>query len=290
MPCLYEKTKIIKKRTITMPHLIDMIDEAKKHIKSKTKIQPDFGIILGTGLGKLVDSIDIDAEIPYETIPHFAVSTVEEHAGKLILGKLSGKPVMAMQGRFHFYEGYSLEQIVFPIRVMKFLKVHTLIVSNACGGINPQFCPGTIMVITDHINLLPGNPLIGPNDNRIGGRFPDMSEPYSKKLIEAVTRVALNNKIPLAKGVYAAMTGPSLETRAEYRMLKTLGADCIGMSTVPEVIAAVHAGIKVLGLSVVTDACLPDALEPADIKKIIKIANEAQPNLVKLIEKVLESL
>jgi purine-nucleoside phosphorylase len=197
---------------------------------------------------------------------------------------------MAMQGRFHFYEGYSLEQIVFPIRVMKFLKVHTLIVSNACGGINPQFIPGTIMVITDHINLLPGNPLIGPNDNRIGCRFPDMSEPYSKKLIEAITRVALNNKIPLAKGVYAAMTGPSLETRAEYRMLKTLGADCIGMSTVPEVIAAVHAGIKVLGLSVVTDECLPDALEPADIKKIIKIANDVQPNLVKLIEKVLESL
>ena len=273
-----------------MLHLFDMIDEAKKHIQSKTKIKPEYGIILGTGLGRLVDSINIDAEIPYETIPHFAVSTVEEHAGKLILGTLSGKPVMAMQGRFHFYEGYSLEQIVFPVRVMKFLHVHTLIVSNACGGINPQFIPGTIMVITDHINLLPGNPLIGLNDNRIGGRFPDMSEPYSKKLIDAVTRVALNNKISLAKGVYAAMTGPSLETRAEYRMLKTLGADCIGMSTVPEVIAAAHAGLKVLGLSVVTDACLPDALEPADIKKIIKIANDAQPNLVKLIEKVLELL
>jgi purine nucleoside phosphorylase I, inosine and guanosine-specific len=273
-----------------MPQLLEMIDEAKKHIKSKTKIQPEFGIILGTGLGKLVDSIDIDAEIPYETIPYFPVSTVEEHAGKLVLGTLSGKRVMAMQGRFHYYEGYSFERIVFPVRVMKFLHVHTLIVSNACGGINPQFLLGTIMVITDHINLLPGNPLIGSNDNRIGSRFPDMAEPYSKKLIEAVTRVALNNKIPLAKGVYAAMTGPSLETRAEYRMLKTLGADCIGMSTVPEVIAAVHAGLNVLGLSVVTDSCLPDALEPADIKKIIKIANEAQPNLVKLIEKVLESL
>jgi purine-nucleoside phosphorylase len=273
-----------------MAQLYDMVQEAKNYIESKTKIRPHYGIILGTGLGRLASSIDAEAVLPYEAIPHFPVSTVEEHAGKLILGRLSGKPVMAMQGRFHFYEGYSMERIVFPIRVMKFIGVHTLIVSNACGGINPLFPPGTIMAITDHINLLPGNPLIGPNDNRIGLRFPDMSEPYSRELIELAVAVAMDNKIPLAKGVYAAMTGPSLETRAEYRMLKTLGADCIGMSTVPEVIAAVHAGIRVLGLSVVTDSCLPDALEPADIKKIIRVASEAEPKLVRLIEEVLESL
>jgi len=273
-----------------MENLFEMTRDAQRFIESKTKIRPAFGIILGTGLGRLAEKIQADAVIPYETIPHFPVSTVEEHAGKLIIGTLSGKPVMAMQGRFHLYEGYSMQQIAFPVRVMKFMKVHTLLVSNACGGINPLFPQGTIMVITHHINLLGGNPLIGPNDNRIGPRFPDMSQPYAGELIDLAVTVALNNKIPLAKGVYAAMTGPCLETRAEYRMLKTMGADCIGMSTVPEVIAAVHAGMKVLGLSVVTDSCLPDALEPADIKKIIKTANEAEPRLVKIIEKVLEAL
>jgi purine-nucleoside phosphorylase len=273
-----------------MSSLFEMIQEAKKTIESKTKFQPSWGIILGTGLGKLADSIDVDAVIPYEDIPHFPLSTVEDHAGNLILGRLSHKPVMAMQGRFHLYEGYTMQQIVFPIRVMKFMNVSSLIISNAAGGINPLFSPGTIMAITDHINLLGANPLIGPNDNRIGKRFPDMSQPYSQDLLRTARTVALENKIPLERGVYAAMSGPCLETRAEYRMLKTLGADCIGMSTVPEVIAAVHAGIKVLGLSIITDACLPDALEPTDIKKIIKTANEAQPNLVKLIEKVLASL
>jgi purine-nucleoside phosphorylase len=273
-----------------MENLFDKAQESKQFIESKTAFRPDFGIILGTGLGRLADRIAVEAVINYEDIPHFPVSTVEEHAGKLILGTLSGKPVMAMQGRFHFYEGYSMQQVVFPIRVMKLMNIHTLIVSNACGGINPQFPAGTIMAITDHINLLGGNPLIGPNDHRFGPRFPDMSEPYTRQLIDLVIKVALDNKIPLEKGVYAAMTGPCLETRAEYRMLKTLGADCIGMSTVPEVIAAVHAGMRVLGLSVVTDACLPDALEPVDIKKIIKNANDAEPKLVKLIEKVLESL
>jgi purine-nucleoside phosphorylase len=273
-----------------MDNLFDMVQESKNFIESKTSVHPDFGVILGTGLGRLANRIVVDTVIPYEDIPHFPVSTVEDHAGKLIMGTLSNKPVMAMQGRFHYYEGYSMQQIVFPIRVMKMMNVHTLIVSNACGGINPQFPPGTIMAITDHINLLGDNPLIGPNDNRFGLRFPDMCEPYSRKLIDLVIKIALDNKIPLEKGVYAAMSGPSLETRAEYRMLKTLGADCIGMSTVPEVIAAVHAGLRVLGLSVVTDACLPDALEPADINKIIKTANDAEPKLVKLIEKVLESL
>ena len=267
-----------------------MLQETEKFIKSKFSAQPEYGIILGTGLGKLGDSIKKTIEIPYETIPHFPLSTVESHAGKLICGTLSGKTVIAMQGRFHFYEGYSMQQVVFPVRVMKLLGVKTLIVSNACGGINPQFAPGTIMVITDHINLLPGNPLIGPNDNRVGPRFPDMSEPYSAKLIESLMQVAQQQKIRVERGVYAAMTGPSLETRAEYRMLKTLGADVIGMSTVPEVIAAVHCGLQVLGLSVVTDSCLPDALEPAVLDKIIAIANKAEPKLVTLIEKVLETL
>lgn len=268
----------------------DMISETAAFIQKKSTIKPAIGIILGTGLGKLVNVIKVETTIPYEEIPNFPVSTVESHAGKLIMGTVAGKPVLAMQGRFHFYEGYSMQQIVFPVRVMKMLGVQTLVVSNACGGINPLFAPGTVMVIDDHINLLPGNPLIGPNDHRIGPRFPDMSQPYDRALIELAQKIAIDHKIPLARGVYAAMTGPSLETRAEYRMLKTLGADVIGMSTVPEVIAAVHAGLRVLGLSVVTDACLPDCLKPADINEIIGIASRAEPKLVKLIEKVLEAL
>ncbi len=273
-----------------MPSMYDMIQEAKNGIEKKCSLTPDIGIILGTGLGRLADVIDKAAAIPYEEIPHFPLSTVEQHAGKLILGTLSGKNVMAMQGRFHFYEGYTLQQIVFPVQVMKFMKVKTLIVSNACGGLNPLYQPGTIMVIIDHINLLPGNPLIGSNDHRIGPRYPDMSEPYSKKLIDLVSKAALENRIRIEFGVYAAMAGPSLETRAEYRMLRLLGADAIGMSTVPEVIAAAHAGLSVLGLSVVTDACLPDALEPADIRKIIETANKAEPLLVALIQKTLALL
>ena len=273
-----------------MKTTFEMIQETKQFIESKINIQPEYGIILGTGLGRLADSIQKDVVIPYEEIPHFPVSTVEAHAGKLIIGTLAGKKVMAMQGRFHYYEGYSMQQIAFPVRVMKFMNIGTLIVSNACGGINPLYKPGTIMVITDHINLLANNPLIGPNDNRIGLRFPDMSEPYSQVLIDLISKIAIDNKIHIERGVYASMSGPCLETRAEYRMLKTLGADVIGMSTVPEVIAAVHAGLKVLGLSVVTDSCLPDALEPADLKKIIAVADKAEPVLVKLIEKVLQSL
>lgn len=273
-----------------MDTVFEYAKEAQARIESRTTIRPGYGIILGTGLGKLADLIKAETIVPYEDIPHFPVSTVEQHAGKLIMGTLAGKPVMAMQGRFHFYEGYTMQQIVFPVRVMKLMGAKGLVVSNACGGINPLFGPGTIMAISDHINLLPGNPLIGPNDNRIGPRFPDMSEPYSARLLELVNSVALQNRIPLARGVYAAMTGPCLETRAEYRMLKTLGADVIGMSTVPEVIAAVHAGLEVLGLSVVTDSCLPDALEPADIKKIIAVAAGAEPKLITLIEKVFEKI
>lgn len=273
-----------------MADTYSMMEEAAAFIRSRSKVVPNVGIILGTGLGRLADAIEADAVLPYETTPHFPVSTVESHSGKLIIGTLSGQSVVAMQGRFHFYEGYSMQQIVFPVRVMKLLGVSTLIVSNACGGINPLFAPGTIMAITDHINLLGGNPLIGANDHRIGCRFPDMSEPYSKVLLEKIGEVALKNGVKLERGVYAAMPGPMLETRAEYRMLKLMGADVVGMSTVPEVIAAIHAGIRVLGLSVVTDACLPDALEPADIKKIVAVADRAEPVLVKLIKKVLEIL
>jgi purine-nucleoside phosphorylase len=273
-----------------MPQTFENIQDAVRYIQGKTTVVPAVGIILGTGLGKLADIIKAEAVIDYENIPHFPVSTVETHAGKLIFGTLSGKPVVAMQGRFHYYEGYPMSRIVFPVRVMKFLGVKTLIVSNACGGINPLLPPSSIMAITDHINLLGDNPLIGHNDNRIGSRFPDMSAPYTKKLLDLVTAIALENKIPLSQGVYAAMSGPCLETRAEYRMLKTLGADVIGMSTVPEVIAAVHANLDVLGLSVITDACLPDALEPVALPKIIAAAAKAEPYLVKIIEKVLEAL
>lgn len=270
--------------------MFSMLQEAVSFIKSSGTTAPRFGVILGTGLGRLADAIEKEAVIPYETIPHFPVSTVESHAGKLIMGSLMGRTVFAMQGRFHLYEGYSMQQIVFPVRVMKLMGVRTLIVSNACGGINPLFAPGSIVAITDHINLLCGNPLIGPNDERIGPRYPDMSEPYSKELLDVVSEIALKNNIRLERGVYAAMSGPMLETKAEYRMLRLIGADVVGMSTVPEVIAAVHAGIRVLGLSVVTDACLPDALEPVDIEKIIATANRAEPVLVKLIKKVLETL
>ncbi len=268
----------------------DQIIETKDFLAEKIGFTPEIGIILGTGLGRLVNDIEKEVEIDYEDIPHFPVSTVEAHAGKLICGTLSGKKILAMQGRFHYYEGYSMEQIVFPVRVMKFLGIETLIVSNACGGINPLFKPGTIMAITDHINLLADSPLIGKNDNRIGPRFPDMSEPYTEEYIEKLRTVALENKIPLEQGVYASMSGPALETKAEYRMLKILGADVIGMSTVPEVIAAVHVGLKVMGLSVVTDACLPDALKPVDIDEIIATANKAEPKLVKLIKEVLKEI
>lgn len=267
--------------------LMLQINEAVELIRSRSKIIPDTGIILGTGLGTLAKNIEAEVEILYSEIPHFVESTVEFHAGKLIIGHLDGHPVVAMQGRFHYYEGYTLQQITFPVRVMKALGIQTLIVSNACGGLNPQFKPGDVMVITDHINLLGTNPLIGKNDYRLGDRFPDMCEPYTKALVQQMADIALENKIPIQKGVYACMSGPSLETAAEYRMLRILGADVIGMSTVPEVIVAVQARLKVLGLSVITDACFPDALEPIDLDRIIATAAKAEPKLVTLIRKFL---
>ncbi len=273
-----------------MEDLKAKIKEACEFIRSKTKIHPEVGIILGTGLGALANDIEKETVIPYDQIPHFLISTVESHAGRLIFGKIGKRAVIAMQGRFHYYEGYSMQQITFPVRVMKFLGAHTLLVSNACGGMNPLFTPGDIMIITDHINLFGDNPLIGINDNELGPRFPDMSEPYTKELIALCEQIALEEKIKVQKGVYVALSGPCLETRAEYRFLRVIGADVVGMSTIPEVIVAVHSSLRVLGLSVVTDACLPDALKPVNIQEILRVAAEAEPKLTLLMKRVVERM
>jgi len=273
-----------------MTELKKKILESVDFIKKQADVQPTIAIILGTGLGGLADEIKKKTTIDYGDIPHFPLSTVESHHGKLILGKLGGKNVVAMQGRFHFYEGYSMEQITLPVRVMKFLGAKTLIVSNAAGGLNPNFRKGDIMMIVDHINLLGQNPLIGTNDDSIGPRFPDMSEPYSKEMIKIAMQAALDNKIRVERGVFAAMTGPSLETRAEYRFLRQIGADAVGMSTVPEDIAAVHMGMKVCGFSVITDECFPDSLMPADVNEIIRVARETEPRLTKLMKTVVERI
>lgn len=265
-------------------------DEAVSFIKSHTSFIPEYLIILGTGLGQLAEEIDISNTIEYSHIPHFPLSTVESHAGRLLFGKLGGKPVMAMQGRFHFYEGYTMQQIVFPLRVAKALGAQTLIVSNACGGLNTNFRRGDIMLINDHINFLGDNPLIGPNDDELGPRFPDMSEPYTARLIEIAENVALANGIKMHQGVYLAAAGPMLETKAEYRYMRQLGADVVGMSTVPEVIAAVHMGLDVLGISVITDECFPDALEPLNLEDVLNAAAMAEPKMAQVIIGVLEKL
>jgi len=266
------------------------VEETVKFLQNKTSIQPQVGIILGTGLGALVNEMEVAVEISYKDIPNFPISTVEFHAGKLLFGRISEKPVVVMQGRFHYYEGFSMKQITFPVRVMKQLGVETLLISNACGGINPDFRPGDLMLITDHINLFGDNPLIGENDDYFGPRFPDMSEPYSRRLIHVAEKIAVKEKIELRKGVYAAMTGPSLETAAEYRFLRTIGADTVGMSTIPETIVAVHSSIEVLGISVITDACVPEELKPVNIKEIIQIAKNAEPKLTTIMKKVIEKL
>jgi purine-nucleoside phosphorylase len=265
-------------------------DEAVAYIRSQTDFTPEALIILGTGLGRLAKQIDVTVSIPYEQIPHFPVSTVESHAGRLLFGTLSGKKVVAMQGRFHYYEGYGMQQIVFPVRVLKALGADLMVVSNACGGMNPDFRRGDIMCITDHINLLGDNPLVGPNDNELGPRFPDMSEPYSQSLIELADQVALANAIRMHHGVYVAVSGPNLETRAEYRFLRQIGGDVVGMSTVPEVITAVHMGMKVLGISVITDECFPDALKPVEMKEILEAADMAEPKMTTVIMGVLAKL
>jgi purine-nucleoside phosphorylase len=265
-------------------------DEALAYIQSKTDFRPDFLIILGTGLGRLASQIQVEVSIPSNEIPHFPVSTVESHAGRLLFGTLSGKKVVAMQGRFHYYEGYSMQQIVFPVRVLKALSVSTLLVSNACGGMNPNFRRGDIMCITDHINLIGDNPLIGANDNELGPRFPDMSEPYTRSLIDVADTVALSKGIKMHHGVYVAVSGPNLETRAEYRFLRQIGGDVVGMSTVPEVITAIHMGMKVLGISVITDECFPDSMKAVEMKEILEAADMAEPKMTSVIMGVLEHL
>jgi purine-nucleoside phosphorylase len=270
----------------TMPTLKQHIDEAVSFIRTKSRLTPEIGIILGTGLGGLVKEIKKETVIDYADIPHFPVSTVESHHGKLIFGTLSGKKVVVMQGRFHLYEGYSVQQVTFPVRVMKFLGVKKLLISNAAGALNPLFKKGDVMVMTDHINLLGDNPLIGPNEDELGPRFPDMSEPYSRALIALAEQAALDLKIPIQKGVYVAVPGPNLETRAEYRFLRTGGADAVGMSTIPENIVAVHMGIDVLGFSILTDECFPDALKPITLPEVLKIATKAEPKMTAIMKEV----
>jgi purine-nucleoside phosphorylase len=267
-----------------------MIAEAVRAVQARMALAPEVAVILGTGLGGLADDMQIATRIPYEEIPGFPLSTVESHAGRLLLGTLAGRQVVAMQGRFHRYEGYSLQQIAFPVRVMHALGARLLVVSNACGGMHPLWSPGDLMLIADHINMLGDNPLVGPNDDSLGPRFPDMSEPYDAGLRALARAVALEQRIVLREGVYVAVPGPNLETRAEYRMLRALGADVVGMSTVPEVITAIHAGMRVLGISIITDQCLPDALEPATVERIIAVARAAEPKLSALIRGVLERL
>ena len=264
--------------------------EAVTFIKERLPIDPEYLLILGTGLGQLAEEMTVELELPYEEIPHFPVSTVESHAGKLLIGYLGGKSIMAMQGRFHYYEGYSMNQIAFPVRVAKMLGIQTLLVSNACGGLNPNFERGDIMLINDHINFLGDNPLIGPNDPDLGPRFPDMSQPYTERLLATAEQVALDAGIKMHQGVYLAVSGPMMETKGEYRYMRQLGADVVGMSTVPEVIAAVHMSMEVLGISVITDECFPDALEPVSLDDVLEAAAMAEPQLTRVVVGVLERL
>jgi purine-nucleoside phosphorylase len=266
------------------------VQETVASIRSFTKATPSIGIILGTGLGALAEEISKETVIPYEKIKHFPVSTVESHAGRLLFGKLGGKEVVAMQGRFHYYEGYDLKQVTFPVRVMKELGVKILIVSNAAGGLNPQFEIGDLVLITDHVNLQGVHPLTGPNDNSLGTRFPDMCNCYDRELRDLAVATALDEKVPMQKGVYVGVTGPTLETAAEYRYMRIIGGDLVGMSTVPEVIVARHQGTRVLGFSFVTDMGLPDAIEPTSHEKIVAAAAKGEPKMTLLVKKVVERM
>jgi len=266
------------------------LNDTITYIGTQTRAKPAIGIVLGTGLGALADEIKKETVITYDKVPHFPVSTVESHAGRLLFGKLAGKEVVAMQGRFHFYEGYNLAQVTFPVRVMKELGVKTLIVSNAAGGLNPQYSIGELVLITDHINLQCNNPLLGPNDESLGTRFPDMYNCYDRDLRLLAEQTAIDEKVPMQKGVYVGVTGPNLETAAEYRFLRVIGGDLVGMSTVPEVIVARHQGTKVLGFSLVTDMGLPDAMEPCSHQKIVAAAGKGEPKLTKLVKSIVEKM
>jgi purine-nucleoside phosphorylase len=259
------------------------IDEAASFIKTQSRVTPEIGIILGTGLGQLARHLEADATIPYSKIPNFPISTVEYHAGELVIGRLAAKPVVMMRGRVHFYEGYTMQQVAFPVRVMRALGAKVLILSSAVGAMNPDFEPGDLAIIRDHINLMGDNPLVGPNDDEIGPRFPDMSRAYDGELIKLAQDAAKKASVRAHTAVLVSVAGPNLETEAEYKFLRLIGADVVGMSVVPENLVAVHGGMRVLGLSVVTDKCVFDALEPADIEKILRVAEEAEPKLAKIV-------
>ncbi len=271
-------------------HKLEDVRESAEVVRKRWSVTPRVGIILGSGLGGLAEEIDVEAEIPYASIPHFPVSTVQSHKGALVCGRLAGAAVAAMEGRFHLYEGYSAAEISFPVRVFKELGCTHMIVSNASGGLNPLYAKGDLVVIEDHINLLGANPLTGPNDDRLGPRFPDMIEPYDKSLQTLAMEIARGLNISAHRGVYSAVLGPNLETRAEYRYLRAIGADLVGMSTIPEVITAVHAGLKVLGFSIVTDMCLPDALHPVSFQEIVATATEAEAKLRNVVKGVLQKI
>lgn len=271
--------------------MYELIESTATFIKQKTNnFAPEFGIILGTGLGGLVNEIEAEYILPYESIPNFPISTVEGHSGKLIFGKLSGKNVVAMQGRFHYYEGYTLQQVIFPVRVMKLLGIQRLFVSNASGGVNPDFEIGDLMIQTDHINLFPGNPLIGANDKRFGPRFPDMSEPYDHKMIALAKTIVEELKIKVVYGIYVGMSGPTFETPAEYKYVRNIGGDTVGMSTVPEVIAARHMGIPVFAMSVITDLGVPGKIVEVSHAEVQKVAEIAEKKMTLIIKELIKQL
>jgi purine-nucleoside phosphorylase len=267
--------------------MLTKIKESHDYILSKTSVKPNVGIILGTGLGGLVKEIKIIDEIPYKDIPHFPLSTVQSHSGKLIFGELGGKMVVAMQGRFHFYEGYTMQEVTFPVRVMKMLGIERLFVSNASGGVNPDYEVGEIMILNDHIDLFPGHPLIGKNIDELGPRFPDMSEPYDHKMIGLAKEIAAEHTIRVATGVYAGLTGPTLETPAEYRYVRIIGADAVGMSTVPEVIVARHMGIPCFAISIITDLGVPGKIQEVSVEDVIAVANKQEPKMTLIMKELI---
>lgn len=271
-------------------NLLDKINEAAKYIQDHVSINPSIGLILGSGLGELANNITNPTKIKYSSIPHFPVSTVEGHAGQLVIGDLEGKKVLAMQGRFHYYEGYTMEQVTFPVRVMKALGIETMIVTNACGGLNPDFHAGMLMFINDHINFTGDNPLIGHNHNELGPRFPDMSTAYNKELIELGQKVAEEQNLEVGEGVYTAVSGPNYVSKAELRLIRNWGSDTIGMSTVPEVIVANHMGMKILGISCITDMAIPDSLESVSHEQVMEMANKVKPSFIKLVKGIVKSI
>jgi purine-nucleoside phosphorylase len=281
---------LMAKRTGATPDLLTSIEEARSAVAPRLSIRPEVGIILGTGLGQFADSVSQQIVIPYEEIPHFPITGVESHAGELVVGALGGQPTAILSGRAHYYEGHTMLRVTFPVRVLKALGVHTLIVTNAAGGMNPLYRAGDLAVVVDHINLMGDNPLIGPNEDSLGPRFPDMSEPYDRALIDLAREVALEERITLREGVLAGVAGPNLETRAEYRFLRWAGADLVSMSLIPEAIVAAHSAMRLLAFAVVTDLCLPDALEPLDVPKILATAAQAEPVLTRLVTRILSRL